>query len=101
MSDIKEDTRTKTLDEILAESGISTNVNKEHKIVLWNDDHNSFEWVIYCLSTILNFTYEDAEKAAWTVHLQGKDIVKTGSKESLEPFKKLLEERGLTVSIEE
>jgi len=99
MSDIKED--TKTLEEILAESGISTSLDNECKIVLWNDDHNSFEWVIYCLSTILNFTFENAEKSAWTVHLQGKDVIKTGSKESLEPFKKLLEERGLTVSIEE
>ena len=90
---------TKTLEEILAESGIST--AKEYKLVLHNDDYNSFEWVIYCLSTYLKFTFERAEKSAWTVHLQGKDIVKSGSKESLEPYKKILEESGLTVSIEE
>jgi len=99
MSDIKED--TKTLEEILAESGISSSLENECKLVLWNDDHNSFEWVIFCLSNLLNFTFEDAEKTAWNVHLQGKDIIKTGSKESLEPYKKLLEERGLTVSIED
>ena len=99
MSDVKED--TKTLEEILAESGISTSSEQEHRLVLWNDDHNSFEWVIICLVTFLNFTPEKAEQAAWTVHLQGKEVVKTGSKESLEPYKKLLEERGLTVSIEE
>lgn len=99
MSDIKED--TKTLEEILEESGISSSTENESKLVLWNDDHNSFEWVIFCLSTLLNFTLENAEKAAWRVHLQGKDIIKSGSKEALEPYKKLLEERGLTVSIEE
>jgi len=90
---------TKTLEEILEESGIS--IAKEYKLILLNDDHNSFEWVIYCLSTFLNFTFERAEKTAWTVHLQGKDIIKSGSKDSLEPYKKILEEEGLTVSIEE
>lgn len=93
----KED--TKTLEEILKESGIST--SKEHKLILWNDDHNSFEWVEYCLITLLSFTPEKAEKSAWTVHLQGKDIIKTGSKDALMPYKKILEESGLTVSIEE
>jgi ATP-dependent Clp protease adaptor protein ClpS len=99
MSDTKEE--TKTLEEILAESGISTSSEDVCKLVLWNDDHNSFEWVIYCLVTILQFTLDKAEKAAWTVHLSGREVVKNGSKEDLEPFKKLLEERGLTVSIEE
>lgn len=99
MSDIKED--TKTLEEILAESGISFMSENESRLVLWNDDHNSFEWVIYCLVDILKFTIDRAEKTAWTVHLQGKDIIKTGSKKELEPYKKLLEERGLTLSIED
>jgi ATP-dependent Clp protease adaptor protein ClpS len=99
MSNVKEN--TKTLEEILAESGISTNSEHEYRLILWNDDHNSFEWVILCLISFLGFTTEKAEASAWTVHLQGKDVVKTGSKDTLEPYKKLLEERGLTVSIEE
>jgi len=97
--DIKED--NKTLEEILEESGISSEFEEQSKLILWNDDHNSFEWVIICLSTLLNFTFEDAENAAWTVHIQGKEIIKTGSKDELEPYLKLLEERGLTVTIEE
>lgn len=99
MSDIKEG--TKTLDEILEESGISSNTEQQHQLVLWNDDHNSFEWVIYCLIELLSFTAEKAEKTAWNVHLLGKEIIKSGSKSELEPYKKLLEERGLMVSIEE
>jgi len=93
----KED--TKTLEEILEESGIST--SKEYKLILYNDEHNSFEWVIYCLCLYLQFTPERAENSAWKVHLQGRDIIKSGSKESLMPYKKILEENGLTVAIEE
>lgn len=99
MGDTKE--KTKTLEEILQESGISLNLEKQSKLILWNDDVNSFEWVIYCLMDILNFSYEDAEKSAWTVHLQGKDIIKTGSTDELLPYKKLLEERKLSLSIED
>ena len=97
MGDIKEG--TKTLEEILEESGIST--SKEYKLVLNNDDHNSFEWVEYCLIMLMQFTPEKAEATAWTVHIQGKDILKSGSKDELIPYKKILEECGLTVSIEE
>jgi ATP-dependent Clp protease adaptor protein ClpS len=99
MSKVKEN--TKTLEEILEESGISTSSEQEKRLILWNDDYNSFEWVIICLVGLLDFTPEKAENAAWTVHLQGKEVVKTGSEEKLEPYKKLLEERGLTVSIED
>ena len=99
MGDTKE--KTKTLDEILEECGISSEEQAESRLVLWNDDHNSFEWVIYCLMTLLGFAFDKAEKAAWTVHIEGKEVIKTGSKESLEPYKKLLDERGLTVSIED
>jgi len=95
------DEETKTLTEILAEEGIETDSEEEKRLVLWNDDHNSFDHVIICLATFLNFTLEKAEKAAWNVHLKGREVVRTGSKDELEPYKKLLEERGLTVSIEE
>jgi ATP-dependent Clp protease adaptor protein ClpS len=97
MGDIKEN--TKTLEEILNESGILP--AEESKLILWNDDVNSFEWVIMCLISLLDFNFDRAEKSVWTVHLQGKDIVKSGSKDELLPYKKLLDERGLTTTIEE
>jgi len=99
MSDTK--TNTKTLEEILEETGISSKSESEYRLILWNDDHNSFQWVILCLCGYLKFTFEKAEEAAWKVHLQGKEVVKTGSKDSLIPYKKILESLGLTVSIEE
>lgn len=99
MSNTKEG--TKTLEEILAESGISSSTQQESKLVLWNDDHNSFEWVIACLNKLMGFSLEKAEQTAYTVHISGRDIIKTGSTDELMPYKKLLQERGLTVSIEE
>src|SRR5574344_1378718 len=98
MNDIKES--TKTLKEILDESKISFNMEECSKLILWNDDVNSFEFVIYCLIIYLEFTPEKAETTAYTVHMMGKDIIKKGSKEELEPYKKILDERGLSTTIE-
>lgn len=92
--------KTKTLDEILRECGISPSSQESNKLILWNDDVNSFDWVIYCLVDILKFAPEKAALTAFTVHHMGKDIIKSGSKDELEPYKQLLEERGLTLTIE-
>jgi len=89
----------KTLDDILFSAGIDP--EETWRLILWNDDVNSFEWVIVCLIKFLQFSPEKAEQSAYTVHLQGKDIIKTGTKESLEPYKKILEECGLTLTIEQ
>jgi len=93
------DEEIKTLADILAENGIES--EETWRLILWNDSVNSFEHVIVCLVIVLKFTPQQAEQSAWTVHLQGKDVIKSGSKESLEPYKKLLEEMELTLTIEQ
>jgi len=99
MGDTKE--KIRTLEEILNDAGISSDSEEVYKLILHNDDVNSFEWVIICLITLMKFPPDKAEKTAYTVHLMGKDIIKTGSKESLEPWKKILEDQGLSVTIEQ
>lgn len=92
--------KTKTLKEILSETGIDPVPDKVYSLVLWNDDVNSFEWVILNLCEIMLFTYDKAEKTTWKVHLEGSCVIMSGSKDKLKPYKKILEERGLTLSIE-
>ena len=92
--------KTKTLQEILAENGIDSAPEKTHRLILWNDDVNSFEWVIFCLMQIMKFTFEKSESTAWQVHLEGSSVLKSGTVDSLKPYKTALEERGLTLSIE-
>ena|SRR6056297_3125802 len=101
MADIKEITKTKTLDEILEESDIlSSNGEYSKKLILWNDDINSFEFVAFCLIVYVGFNPIKAEKTTIKVDKEGKDIIKTGTLEELEPIKKNLEERGLSLTIE-
>lgn len=71
------------------------------EIIVYNDDVNTFEWVIQCFEEILHHTQEQAEQLSLIVHFKGKAIVKTGHFEELHPLKDALVDRGLSAVIEE
>ncbi|WP_164108761.1 MULTISPECIES: ATP-dependent Clp protease adaptor ClpS [Sphingobacterium] len=85
---------TFTLEEILA------SVKESHKLILWNDDINTFDHVIYCLMHHLQYTESQAERIAWKVHNEGKCAVLEGSYVEVEVYRKILKSEGLTVSVE-
>ncbi len=70
------------------------------KLVLYNDDYNTFDWVIECLMEVCNHSLEQATQCAWIVHHNGKYPVLTGSYDYLVPRHDALTERGLSVNIE-
>lgn len=71
------------------------------QIVVFNDDYNTFEWVIECFMQVLRHTSEQAEQLALIIHHKGKGSVKTGSKKDLIPLCEALLDRGLSAEIEE
>ena len=75
-------------------------VSEEHNIVLWNDDVNTFDFVIECLIEICHHDRIQAEQCAYIVHYNGKCAVKKGSFSELEPMCHRLLDRGLTATIE-
>lgn len=85
---------TYTLEEVLA--GISPT----HRLILWNDDTNTFDHVIECLVKHLQYTRSEAEKIAWKVHNEGKCAVLEGTYTEVEIYRKILKSEGLTVTIE-
>lgn len=92
---VKEVEETDVLDEVVDVIG-----NHAHLLV-YNDDFNTFDWVIRCLIEILNHTPEQAEQLSLIVHFKGKATVKSGPKSVLKPFKDALVDRGLSAVIEE
>ena len=64
---------------------ISILESREHEIILYNDDVNTFDHVIECLVKICEHTYIQAEQCAYIVHYSGKCVVKTGLLEELVP----------------
>lgn len=70
-----------------------------HEIVLYNDDVNTFDWVIESLVDVCEHSPEQAEQCSIIVHYKGKCGVKTGTYEELEPRCSNLLERGLSAEI--
>lgn len=70
-----------------------------HEIVLFNDEVNTFDWVITCLMEICEHSPEQAEQCAVITHYKGKCAVRSGSYEDLEPRCTALLDRGLSAEI--
>ena len=70
-----------------------------YKLVVHNDDFNTFDFVIDCLIEICKHTPEQAEQCTLLIHYKGKCTVKTGSMDLLKPMHEKLLSRGLTSEI--
>ena len=80
---------------------VETIQDKGKKLILYNDDVNTFDFVIETLVKVCNHEVIQAEQCAVIVHFKGKCIVKQGSFSKLEPLCTVLLDRGLTANIEE
>ena len=72
----------------------------KRSIVVYNDDFNTFDFVIKCLIEICNHTPCQAEQCTYIIHYKGKCEVKSGHLEELQPKCKKLLDKGLTAEIE-
>jgi ATP-dependent Clp protease adaptor protein ClpS len=69
-------------------------------LILYNDDVNTFDYVIECLMQICDHDELQAEQCTYIVHYTGKCAVKSGSYSKLNPMREALCERGLSAVIE-
>lgn len=70
------------------------------RLVVYNDDVNSFEHVIKTFIEILRHSINQAEQCAWIIHNKGKCSVKEGSFDELKPYRSAITERGIDARIE-
>jgi ATP-dependent Clp protease adaptor protein ClpS len=70
------------------------------KVVLYNDEVNSFDDVIVLLILYCQHDEFQAEQCALIVHTKGKYAVKEGPREEMTQIASALAENGLTVDIE-
>jgi ATP-dependent Clp protease adaptor protein ClpS len=81
--------------DVLIEEGLT------HVIIVWNDDVNTFEWVIETLVEVCGHSPEQAEQCAMIIHTKGKYGVKQGDYEILKPMCDAICERLINATIEE
>jgi ATP-dependent Clp protease adaptor protein ClpS len=71
-----------------------------YSLIVWNDEVNTFEWVIETLMEICSHSQEQAEQCAMLIHFQGKYAVKQGDYDTLKPMCDAITERGIGATIE-
>jgi ATP-dependent Clp protease adaptor protein ClpS len=69
-------------------------------LIVWNDEVNTFEWVIETLIEICGHTQEQAEQCAIIIDSKGKYSVKEGTYEMLKPMCDAITDRGIGATIE-
>ncbi len=75
-------------------------VGLSHVLVVWNDDVNTFDWVIETLIEVCGHSQEQAEQCAMLIHFKGKYGVKEGDYDSLKPMCDAICERLINATIE-
>ena len=88
-----------TKEKIQEEVAILEQEVAQHEIILFNDDVNTFEFVIKALIDVCKHTPEQAEQCTFLVHYKGKCAVKTGEYDELKPPCTQLLNLGLSAEI--
>jgi ATP-dependent Clp protease adaptor protein ClpS len=82
------------------EADVLTDHENPYSLVVWNDEVNTFEWVIETLIEICKHTHEQAEQCAMIIHTQGKYAVRQGAYDELKPMCEAIKDRGIGATIE-
>ena len=96
MQSYKEQTGTEVDEDVL----LDTDLEQPCQLIVWNDEVNTFEWVIETLMDVCGHSAEQAEQCALIIHSSGKYAVKYGSYEELKPLCDAITERGINATVE-
>lgn len=88
------DIRSREAEDIL------TDTIDPFQIIVWNDDVNTFDWVIETLMDVCGHSYEQAEQCAYIIHYTGKYAVKNGAYDDLRPKCDAILDRGINATLE-
>ncbi|MBM3412511.1 MAG: ATP-dependent Clp protease adaptor ClpS [Bacteroidetes bacterium] len=79
-----------------------TSKSTEHgwKLMVWNDDTNTFDWVIQALMEICGHSREQAEQCAIIIHYKGSYAVMEGEYEKLSHYCTQILDRGIQATVE-
>jgi ATP-dependent Clp protease adaptor protein ClpS len=73
--------QTKEVTEVA--EAIEVDVESPFHLIVWNDEVNTFEWVIETLMEVCGHSYEQAEQCSYIIHFKGKYAVKHGTYDDL------------------
>lgn len=88
-----------TLTKERVSGGSGTGLDKPWKVIVLNDNHNTFEGVAAALAAVIpGIGYERGLQLAHTIDSNGRSVVWSGPREPAELYWEQLKERGLTMA---
>lgn len=81
--------------EVLDDTGIED----EKNLVVFNDDHNTFDHVINTLVKVCKHDQLQAEQCTYMIHFKGKCAVKKGALPTLRPMREGIVDAGINAEI--
>ena len=99
-TDIAKLASTEWEEDVLLDEDVSIGEDEPANLIVYNDDHNTFDWVMRCFIEILGHGKEQSEQLAFLIHFKGKATVKSASFRELRPKRDALVVRGLSAVIE-
>ncbi|MFT4687689.1 MAG: ATP-dependent Clp protease adaptor protein ClpS [Neolewinella sp.] len=87
-------------EDVLLEEGIEVGSGDSADLIVYNDDHNTFDWVMKSFEEVLDHSSEQSEQLAMLIHFKGKATVKSAAMAELRPKREALVDRGLSAVIE-
>jgi ATP-dependent Clp protease adaptor protein ClpS len=85
------DTYTDVLEQVID--------TEQHDLMVFNDEINTFDFVIDTLVEVCGHTPEQAEQCVLLIHYKGKCSVKKGSFEELAPMRNDICRRGIASEV--
>jgi ATP-dependent Clp protease adaptor protein ClpS len=82
------------------DTSLLTSNEESCSLIVWNDEVNTFEWVIKTLMEVCGHSEQQAEQCSIIIHTKGKYAVKEGSYDILKPQCDAITERGINATIE-
>lgn len=92
---------TNLFTELEEDVDVLTETVSSCQLIVWNDDVNTFDWVIETLMEVCGHSFEQAEQCSLFIHFKGKYAVKDGMFEDLKPMCEAILERGINATVEE
>ncbi len=92
---------TNPFTELEEDVAVLTETVSACQLIVWNDDINTFDWVIETLMEVCGHSFEQAEQCSLFIHFKGKYAVKDGIFEDLKPMCESILERGINATVEQ
>jgi len=86
-------------EETLEKSSTQTDDAQDSKLILYNDEFNTFDHVIESIKVICELDQHQAEQIAMLAHYRGKATVRKGERAYLESMSAKLADQEITTEV--